>query len=61
VALQALLLREGIESDVEIGVRRESDGLVAHAWVEIEGRPVGETVACLKELEKLEARGEDSF
>lgn len=42
LALQALLRRHGIESDLRIGVRREAGELRAHAWVEHDGGPVGE-------------------
>lgn len=42
LALQALLRRHGIETDLRIGVRREAGELRAHAWVEQAGSPVGE-------------------
>lgn len=42
LALQALLRRHGIETDLRIGVRREAGGLRAHAWIEQAGSPVGE-------------------
>jgi hypothetical protein len=43
VALHRLLARAGIPgSRIRIGVRRESDALVAHAWVTLEGRIVGD-------------------
>ncbi|MFL6232409.1 MAG: lasso peptide biosynthesis B2 protein [Thermoanaerobaculia bacterium] len=42
LCLRWLLGRHGIESDLRIGVARQEDGLAAHAWVERQGRPVGE-------------------
>lgn len=42
LALRWLLGRHGIESTLRIGVARQEDGLAAHAWVERQGRPVGE-------------------
>jgi hypothetical protein len=38
MALWWLLRREGIESDLRIGVRRSAGGFEAHAWVEHLGR-----------------------
>ena len=38
LTLQALLSREGIHSDLALGVAREDKpGIIAHAWVEIDG------------------------
>jgi len=37
-----ILRREGIASALRIGVRREGDELLAHAWVEHDGVPLGE-------------------
>jgi len=38
LTLQALLSREGIHSDLGIGVARDdATGITAHAWVEIDG------------------------
>jgi hypothetical protein len=42
LALKALLQRQGVETDLRIGVRREAGRLLAHAWVEQDGNPVGE-------------------
>jgi Transglutaminase-like superfamily len=38
-----LLRRHGVESELRIGVRRESARIVAHAWVVCHGAVVGET------------------
>ena len=35
-----LLRRWGIESDLHIGVRRDTENLDAHAWVEYQGQPL---------------------
>jgi hypothetical protein len=42
LGLRWLLGRAGCAADLRIGVAREEDRLLAHAWVELEGRPVGE-------------------
>jgi hypothetical protein len=43
--LRRLLRRHGIAADLKIGVARQDGALAAHAWVEREGRPVGEASA----------------
>jgi hypothetical protein len=40
-----LLRRQGIESDLRIGVRRVAGCFGAHAWVEYQGSPVNESRA----------------
>jgi hypothetical protein len=40
-----LLKRRGVGGQLRIGVRRNDDSLVAHAWIEIGGRPVNDTAA----------------
>jgi hypothetical protein len=42
LALEWLLRRRGISAELRIGVQRGDDGVVAHAWVECQGRAVGE-------------------
>jgi len=42
LCLRRLLARRGIEGVLRIGVAREGDRLLAHAWIEHEGRPLGE-------------------
>jgi hypothetical protein len=37
-----LLRRRGIESELRLGVRKDGDSIVAHAWVECEGEVVGD-------------------
>jgi hypothetical protein len=43
LVLEALLVRYGFSPELKIGVRREDGVLQAHAWVEVEGHPVGES------------------
>jgi len=38
LALELLLVRAGHAAELRIGVAREGDGLMAHAWVESDGR-----------------------
>lgn len=42
LCLRSLLARRGIEGVLRIGVAREEDWLRAHAWIEWEGKPLGE-------------------
>jgi Transglutaminase-like superfamily len=42
LCLRWLLGRHGIKAELRIGVARQDGGLAAHAWVERQGRPVGE-------------------
>jgi hypothetical protein len=42
LVLSALLEHQGIGAEVRIGVRMEPLGLAAHAWVEVDGRPVND-------------------
>jgi Transglutaminase-like superfamily len=42
LALQYLLGRQGIETDLQLGVRKVGDELAAHAWLTHDGEPLGE-------------------
>ena len=42
LCLRWLLGRRGLPAQLRLGVAREADGLLAHAWVELQGQPVGE-------------------
>ena len=42
LVLQRLLRLQGISSDLRIGVQHCEAGLVAHAWLDYQGHPVGE-------------------
>ncbi len=58
VVLQWLLRRRGIPADLRIGVRKESEVLRAHAWLEVQAKPIGdpETIAaCYAPLVTWEA------
>ena len=45
VVLWTLLRRRGLAPDIRIGVRRTGERLDAHAWVEIDGRPLDDNTA----------------
>ena len=45
LALQRMLARRGVDSVLRIGVRKEAEAIAAHAWVEVDGRAVGEPEA----------------
>ena len=48
IALQRMLARRGIASRMQIGVSKEGgapSGITAHAWIEVDGEPVGEPQA----------------
>lgn len=42
LTLQKMLAQRGIAAELKIGVYKEAGVLNAHAWVEVQGRPVGE-------------------
>ena len=42
LALQWLLARQGVRTDLRFGVNRDSGALKAHAWLEYDGVPIGE-------------------
>jgi hypothetical protein len=42
LALQKLLSEHGIAAELKIGVRKEAGQLSAHAWLEYQGKPLGE-------------------
>lgn len=44
VVLAAFLERWGLAAELRLGVRREGEGIEAHAWVELDGEAVGETL-----------------
>lgn len=44
LALQWMLRRRGVESELRIGVRRSDGALSAHAWIECGGIPVNDDV-----------------
>ncbi len=44
-ALRKMLAQRGIPSALRIGVRKEAATIAAHAWVEVDGRALGEPEA----------------
>jgi len=42
-----LLKREGITTELKIGVKKEADNLQAHAWVELNGTPLTDPLTFL--------------
>lgn len=53
LALHTLLLGRDSRPELKIGVRREGSGLRAHAWVEVDGQPVGDTRDIAQEFQSL--------
>lgn len=47
VALQALLARRGVASEICIGFREGENPIPGHAWVEVAARPLGADGAAL--------------
>lgn len=47
LALWAWLRLQGIDADINIGVRREGQALVGHAWVSHQGHPIAESADTL--------------
>jgi len=43
LALLWLLRRNGISAELRIGVQKPEGKLLAHAWVEVEGKPVNDS------------------
>ena len=56
VVLQFWLRREGIPSQVCIGVRKDDQQLKAHAWVEVDGRVVNDDPRAIAAFQRLAAR-----
>jgi hypothetical protein len=42
LTLQKILAQRGVVAELKIGVQKELDMLNAHAWVEYQGKPIGE-------------------
>src|ERR1700709_13655 len=57
LCLRRLLGRHGIAAELKIGVARQDGGLDPHAWVEREGRPVGEGVTVDDRFATLNSAG----
>ncbi len=53
LALHGALRRAGLESELRIGVRREADALLAHAWVELAGEVVTDPASAVARFAPL--------
>lgn len=54
LVLRALLARRGVPAELRFGVHADRPDLQAHAWLEVDGRPVGESPETLAGLVPLE-------
>ena len=57
LCLRRLLGRHGVAAELKIGVARADGALAAHAWVERNGRPVGESLAVEERFATLGSSG----
>jgi hypothetical protein len=57
LCLRRLLGRHGIAAELKIGVARQDGELAAHAWVEREGRPLGESPTVDERFATLNSAG----
>ena len=57
LCLRRLLGRHGIAAELKIGVARQDGELAAHAWVEPEGRPLGESPTVDERFATLDSAG----
>lgn len=57
LALQGMLRRRGIETVLQIGVRKQGEGIVAHAWLEYDGQALGEPETLTADFLPLVAAG----
>lgn len=55
IALARILGRRGVKTNVRLGVRQVDGRLDAHAWVELDGRPVNDDEAHVRRYAPLEA------
>lgn len=54
LALQRMLAKEGIATDLKIGVRKDGRQISAHAWLEYEGKTLGEAEKIIGNFVTLE-------
>jgi len=54
LALQWMLRRRGVNAQLEIGAHKVSEGISAHAWVEVNGQVVGESEEISERFKVLE-------
>jgi hypothetical protein len=55
IVLGWLLRRRGLEGSLAIGVKRVSESLLAHAWIEVSGIPVGDSTEHCSQFARLHA------
>ena len=54
IAIQRLLSADGIQGAIiKVGVKQAETGMEAHAWVELEGDVIGDTLAHVREFAPL--------
>ena len=59
LVLHAWLRRDGLPSELRIGVRRDGTALSAHAWVELDGEVVNDEAAWVARFAPLSQPGAD--
>ena len=42
LTLQRILRRRGVAADFRIGVEKQGESIGAHAWLEVDGKPIAE-------------------
>ncbi|MBN2145761.1 MAG: lasso peptide biosynthesis B2 protein [Anaerolineales bacterium] len=57
LVLQRMLAKRGIPTELHFGVRKQADGLVAHAWLEFEGQPIGQPETLTEQYAVLAGQG----
>jgi hypothetical protein len=55
LALQRMLSRRKISSQIKIGVQKIQNETYAHAWVEVDGLPIGEVEDVARKFKVLES------
>jgi len=54
IAIQRLLTADGIQGAIiRVGVKQANEGMEAHAWVELEGDVIGDSLAHVREFAPL--------
>ena len=53
LALRRILAKRGIETQLRIGVRKESETLLAHAWLEREGKVLNDSPLAIAPYARL--------
>src|SRR5207248_2759718 len=56
ITLHSWLLREGLASELRLGVRKEGAELKAHAWVEVDGTVVSDEPGAITQFTPLAGR-----